>query len=134
MRCNKTIIYTCALAGSLAWAQLPSINVNGVTNGASFLAGIASGSWVTIKGTNLATATRTWALRGVKGNMLPLSLDGVSVKINNKDAPGYFISPTRINVLAPSDTATGSVAVTVTNSRGTSAQVNATLQKFAPGW
>ena len=119
---------------ALCLAQAPAINTNGVTNGGSFLPGIASGSWITIKGTNLSTTTRTWAQADFKGNTLPLSLDGVGVTVNNKDAPVYFISPTQINAMAPSDTAIGSVAVTVATSRGTSPPVSGVLQSVAPGW
>ena len=119
---------------ALCLAQAPAINTNGVTNGGSFLPGIASGSWITIKGTNLSTTTRTWANADFKGNVLPLSLDGVNVKVNNKDAPVYFISPTQINALAPADAATGSVGVAVTTPLGTSPIVNATMQRLAPAW
>jgi uncharacterized protein (TIGR03437 family) len=122
------------LVCGLCSAQIPVINANGVTNGASFQPGIAAGSWVTIKGTNLATTTRIWGSADFRGSTLPLSLDGTSVKINNRDAPVYFISPTQVNVLAPPDATVGNVPVTVSTSRGTSAPVNAALQRFAPGW
>jgi uncharacterized protein (TIGR03437 family) len=65
---------------------------------------------------------------------LPTSLDGVSVKINNKDAAVYFISPTQLNVQAPSDSALGDVPVTVTTSDGTSGAATAQLQAFAPAF
>jgi uncharacterized protein (TIGR03437 family) len=125
---NFTIALTVTAVGA------PVVAANGVVNGASYLPGIASGSWITIRGTNLSATTRTWNQDDFRGNYLPLSLDGISVKVNNKDAPVYFISPTQINALAPADTATGSVAVTVTNSRGPGAPVAATLQRFAPAW
>ena len=94
----------------------------------------AAGSWVTIQGTNLATATRTWRADEIVNGALPTSLDGVSVKINGKDASVYFISPTQINVQAPSDTAQGDVQVTVTNAAGTSAAATAQLQSFSPAF
>jgi len=119
-------------ATAAAWGQAPAVSANGVVNGASGLAGIASGSWVTIFGTNLATTTRTWTAADFQSGRLPVSLDGVSVKINNRDALVYFVSPAQINVLAPSDVATGVVSVTVTTPRGTSAAATATYQKYAP--
>jgi uncharacterized protein (TIGR03437 family) len=112
----------------------PTVSVTSVSNGASFLPGIASGSWITIMGTNLSATTRNWTQADFKKGVLPLSLDGVSVKVNNKAAPVYFISPTQINALAPPDTATGSIALTVTTSRGTSNTLYTTLQGVAPGW
>ena len=45
----------------------------------------------------------------------------------------YYISPTQINVQAP-DFGTGSVAVTVTNSTGTSNTMNVTADSFAPAF
>ena len=124
--------FTIALTVNMA--GVPVIQSNGVVNGASFQAGIAGGSWVTVKGTNLSPTTRIWTGSDFKGNALPLLLDGVSVKVNNKDAAVYYVSPTQINALAPADTALGSVAVTVTNTVGTSVPVNANLQRTAPAW
>src|SRR5262249_15602489 len=69
----------------------------------------------------------------VNGSM-PTSLGGVSVNINNKPAFVYYVSSTQINVLAPADTATGAVSVTVTNSSGTSQAASATPLPFAPAF
>jgi len=38
----------------------PSIGSGGVVNAASFLPGIAPGTWITIKGAQLSATTRTW--------------------------------------------------------------------------
>ena len=56
-----------------------------------FPGGIVAGSWTTIRGANLS---------------------GLQVKINNSDAPVYYISPTQINVQAPNDIS-GNVSVQV---------------------
>lgn len=129
---RATVLVTLTGQGTAA-APLPVISTtSGVVNGASFLAGIASGSWLTIRGTDLASTTRIWASADFKDNRLPTSLDGVSVKINNRDALVYYISPTQINALAPSDAATGPVSVTVTNSLGTSQPAQASYQQYAP--
>jgi uncharacterized protein (TIGR03437 family) len=112
----------------------PAISQNGVLNGASLLSGISSGSWITIFGTSLASTTRIWQSADFSGNKLPKALDGVSVKVNGKDAPVYFISPTQINALSPTETVLGSVNVTVTNQKGTSTQLAATLQTYAPAF
>lgn len=93
--------------------------ISGVVNGASFQPGISSGSWVTIAGANLATTSRTWTAAEVVTGALPTQLDGVSVSINGKAAYVYYISPTQLDVQAPSDTAAGPVVVQVTNSSGT---------------
>jgi uncharacterized protein (TIGR03437 family) len=124
---------TVALSGQ-GVAAAPRPAVSSVENGASFLPGISTGSWITIRGTNLASTTRIWTGADFQGNRLPVSLDGVSVKVNNRDAAVYYISPTQINALALADTALGPVSVTVTNSLGTSAAVQATYQQYAPGF
>jgi uncharacterized protein (TIGR03437 family) len=65
-------------------------------------------------------------------NGLPTSLDGVSVKIDNKSAYVSYISPTQLNVVAPADTATGSVNVSVTNNGVTSSSATVQLVAQSP--
>jgi uncharacterized repeat protein (TIGR03803 family) len=56
-------------------ANTPAIAAsNGVVSGASFQSGIANGSWITIKGTNLSTVTDNWNNAIVSG-ALPTTLD-----------------------------------------------------------
>jgi uncharacterized protein (TIGR03437 family) len=100
-----------------------------VLNGASFQPGIEAGSWVTVKGTNLANKVDLAA----SGN-LPTQLDGVSVTIDGIAAFVDYISPTQINVQAPSDAALGAVSVVVTNNGAVSAPVTAQLQAAAPAF
>ena len=69
----------------------------------------------------------------VNGN-LPTSLDGVSVTIDGKAAFVYYISPTQINVQAPSDSTTGAVNVVVNNNGNASAPATAQLQAAAPAF
>lgn len=107
---------------------------SGVVNGAAYQAGVAPGSWVSIFGDHLAPSTRSWGAADIVDGRLPTSLDGVSVRINNKPAAVYFISPKQINVQAPADDATGPVQVTVTTAAGASDPVTATLQAFLPGF
>ena len=94
--------------------------ITSVLNGASYQPGIEAGSWVMIQGTNLANTFpgRTWRSDEIVNGNLPTSLDGVSVTIDGKPAFVYYISPTQINVQAPSDTAAGAVNVVVDNNGG----------------
>jgi uncharacterized protein (TIGR03437 family) len=107
-----------------------------VLNGASYLPGIEAGSWVMIQGTNLANTTpgRTWRSDEIVNGNLPTSLDGVSVAIDGKPAFVYYISPTQINVQAPSDSVVGAVSVVVDNNGSTSAPATAQLQAVAPAF
>jgi uncharacterized protein (TIGR03437 family) len=107
-----------------------------VFNGASFQPGIETGSWVTIKGANLANTSpgRIWRTNEVIDGNLPTSLDGVSVTIDGKPAFVYYISPTQINVQAASDNNVGPVSVVVNNNGAMSAPGTAQLQNFAPAF
>lgn len=100
-------------------------------NGASFGTGIAGGSWVTLTGTNLAATTKTWSTADITNGRLPTSLGGVSVSIGGSAAAVYYVSPTQVNVLAPS-LAAGAVTVVLTNGSG-SASAGATATAAAPG-
>ena len=110
--------------------------ITAVVNGANFLLGIEAGSWVTIRGNNLANTNpgRTWRPDEVANGALPVSLDGVSVTIDGKPAFVYYISPTQINVQAPSDTAVGTVSVVVNNNGVVSGAAPAAMQSFAPAF
>ncbi|MGP0070925.1 MAG: SBBP repeat-containing protein [Bryobacteraceae bacterium] len=110
--------------------------ISSVFNGASFLPGIEAGSWAMIQGTNLSNTYpgRTWTASEIVNGNLPTSLDGVSVSIDGKPAFVYYISPTQINVQAPSDSAVGAVNVVVTNNGAVSAAGTAQLQSFAPAF
>jgi uncharacterized protein (TIGR03437 family) len=108
--------------------------ISAVVDSASFGPAIESGSWVTIQGSNLANTTRSWKDSDFNGSNLPTSLDGVSVTINGKPAFVAYISPSQINVQAPSDNSTGAVAVVVNNNSVLSAPVMAQLQAAAPAF
>ena len=106
-----------------------------VVNGATFQPPlIAPGTWVSIFGTGLSdnpTAV-TWDNAVVNGRV-PLSLGGVTVKINNLPAYISYLSPTQINAASPADTTQGPVSVTVTNNGRVSAAAVVPLGAFSPG-
>ena len=110
----------------------PPPTMSAVQNGASFLPGFSQGSWITIKGTNLAGTTRVWTGVDFVGPNLPTQLDGASVTVDGKPAYVYYISPTQINVLAPADAAQGPVQVQVTYAGQTSAVMSAVESTFSP--
>lgn len=98
------------------------------------MAGAASGSWLEIHGSGLASTTRTWRSNEIVNGKLPESLDGVSVRINNQPASVYYISPTQINVLAPDTTIDANAPVAVTNSAGTSTEVTVAFKRLKPSF
>jgi uncharacterized protein (TIGR03437 family) len=131
-------VYNSNLAAGLAPADsiplsVPTVDPAGVVSGASFQAGIVSGSWLTIKGSNLSPVPLdTWD-QSIKNGVLPTTLDGVSVNVGSKPAYVYFVSPNQINVQAP-DVGTGPVPVTVTTGGGTSVAVTATVVAQMPAF
>jgi uncharacterized protein (TIGR03437 family) len=124
---------TAGVSMKTAAAAAPAVTSGGIANAASGVAGLAPEAWITIYGTNLATATRTLTDSDLVNNQIPTTLGGVSVQINGKAAYMYYISPTQINVLSPPDTNLGSVPVLVTNAAGTSTAVTGVMQSILPG-
>jgi uncharacterized protein (TIGR03437 family) len=110
--------------------------ITGVVNGASLQPGIAVGSWVTVFGQNLANTVpgRIWTSAELAGGAAPTSMDGVTVSIDGKTAPLAYISPGQINLLAPADSATGTVSVVVHNNGVDGAAAMAQLQAAAPAF
>jgi uncharacterized protein (TIGR03437 family) len=91
---------------------------------------IQSGTWVAIKGSNLSITSPG---RGWNANeSFPTSMDGTSVTINNQPAFVYFISPTQVNVQAPTDTTVGPVSVVLTNNGVSSPAATANYQTNSP--
>ncbi len=107
---------------------------NPVANGATYLPGMVSGSWVQIQGQNLATASRIWWADEIVGNTLPAEIDHVRVTINGKNAAVYYVSPTQLNVQAPTDSTIGPVNIQVTRDGAVSAVIQANYVAAAPGF
>jgi uncharacterized protein (TIGR03437 family) len=124
---------TVGVTLNVAASARPAVAAGGIGNAVSGVAGVAPGAWISIYGTNFAIATRAVTTSDLINDVLPISLDGVSVQINGKAAYIQYVSPTQINVLAPDDTSTGQVAIAVTNAAGTSSTVTATMQTVLPG-
>jgi uncharacterized protein (TIGR03437 family) len=103
----------------------------------------ASGSWLEIKGTNLAdpndprlmaaTNPGQWTASDFSGPNAPTMLDGISVSINGKPAYVWYLSPGQLNVQAPGDSTVGNVSITVTNCHATSAAFTFARVAQAPG-
>ena len=131
---NVTVSTTAQALMSLASAKLltigegsPSIQPGGVVPVASPVGTIQPGEWVSVFGSSLATTTANWT------GTFPIALAGTSVTIDGKSAYLSYVSPTQINVQAPDDAVTGSVAVVVTTEFGM-ATSNVTLAAVAPSF
>jgi uncharacterized protein (TIGR03437 family) len=112
----------------------PAPIVTAVANAASYQPGLASGTWISIFGTNLSASTYTWQNSDFVNGLLPTSLQGVSVTINGVAAYVAYISPTQINLLAPDDATIGAVQVQVTAARQSSNSLSTPKTLFAPAF
>lgn len=108
--------------------------IGAVLNAGSLAPGTSSSTWITIQGLGLSETTRSWTAADMVGNQLPTKLDGVSVTVNGLPAYPSYISPIQINVLAPTDPATGPVQVQVTNTQGTSKPFTVTKSDPMPAF
>jgi len=105
------------------------LNPTGVVNAASFApftTGIAPGELITLFGTGFAS-----------GNFLdatfPLTLGGVTVRINGRNAPIYVVSPGQLSLIVPYETATGVAEIQVIQNGTTSNRVTVYVNRTAPG-
>jgi uncharacterized protein (TIGR03437 family) len=105
------------------------LNPQGVVNGASFApAGnsITPGEFIALFGTGLAKSLQ------VASPPYPPTLNGVTVQINGKPAPIYFVSTGQINCLVPYGVTGTTATITVTNGTASNA-VTVPLAPTAPG-
>jgi uncharacterized protein (TIGR03437 family) len=129
--------YTCT---NTTPPVITSVDSAGSYGGYSYF---ASGSWLEIKGTNLAdpadprlTAAANpgqWTSSDFNGANAPTVLDSISVSINGKPAYVWYLSATQLNVQAPEDSPTGNIAITVTNCKATSQPLTFPRRPLAPG-
>jgi uncharacterized protein (TIGR03437 family) len=138
LQLSGTAPYTCTNTTPPVITSIDSASAYG---GYSYF---ASGSWLEIKGVNLAdpadprltaaTNPGQWTSSDFNGSSAPTSLDGISVSINEKPAYVWYLSTGQLNVQAPEDSATGNVAITVTNCKATSPMFTFARRPLAPGF
>jgi len=121
----------------LVGVQTPSLsgtgvflNPLGVINAASFAPPgnpISPGQFVALFGTGLAPSTAT------AKPPYPATLNNVSVLINGKNAPIYFVSAGQINALVPFATTGPTATIVVQNGTASSNSVTVPVGTTAPG-
>lgn len=135
---NNTVYFTAGPGGQKhgilgSIHANPNIAASAITSAAQPTGGISANTFLTIKGTNLAATKRTLVAADIVGGLLPTTVDGVSVTINNQPAYITYISPVQINlVTATTLPPAGAQAVVVTQNTLTSATVSVTSQPLAP--
>lgn len=136
---DKDTVYFTAGPGGQKHGILGSIQANpnvaagAITNAAQGAGGVAANTFLTIKGTGLAATKRSIGAADIVANLLPASVDGVTVTVNDKPAFISYISPVQINLITPADLPpSGAVTVVVSNNGLTSATLNVNTQPVAP--
>jgi uncharacterized protein (TIGR03437 family) len=134
MQFNATTIAAPAGGGVTCTISAPPLiaSVRSLTDFGG-LSNFAPGSWLEVKGSNLAVDTRLWGGSDFLGSNAPTSLDGSSVSIDGNAAFVEYISGGQINVQAPADSATGPVKIAVTTCAGASAPIIVQEAPLAPG-
>lgn len=94
---------------------------------------ISQNAWIEVHGTNLANVTETWSNSNFS-NGLPTTLGNVSATVDSKPAAIYYVSTTQVNILAPLDSATGSVPVQLNTPNGTTSVATTTEVQTAPAF
>lgn len=123
-------VYVPNLFGVAVYGELPAGApvVTAVADGAAFSPeALAPGSLISIFGSRLAATTAS-----ASAVPLPLSIDDVSVTINDVSAPLLYVSPRQINAQIPYETPAGPVTLTVRALGALSAPVKITLKAAAP--
>lgn len=112
----------------IAPVNAPSFTAAGIVQGATQLAGpLAPNTIATIYGTNLSWTAEAASETGLTGGLLPTSLAGVSVYVNDTLANLLYVSPGQINFLIPYS-ADGSSAGVVVARQGVGGPVDANGQ------
>jgi uncharacterized protein (TIGR03437 family) len=121
---------TAARAATPLQTTLPVVAVSAAT----FETGpLAPNSIASLFGVNLATRVETST-----ATPLPTSLAGTTVRVRDSQnverfAQLFFVAPTQINFLMPSDTATGEATITVVTGEGITSVGRVQIARVAPG-
>ena len=130
----KSILAALALAACLCaqQANAPDYTAAGIVNGASFAPGLAPNAIISIFGTNLSWDTHALEAIDLAGGVMPTSMANVEVYFEGWPAYLYYVSPTQINLLVPSDLLAGTFQFWVDRQGTRGPIVTVTLQDTAP--
>lgn len=115
--------------------SFPSYTAAGIANTAANQAGLYSANTlISIYGSSLSAGTQAVSAADVRGGTLPTSLGPAPVRvlIEGQFAGMYFVSPTQVNVLIPTNLLPGTVTLQVVLSGRAGPPVNLRLEESAP--
>jgi uncharacterized protein (TIGR03437 family) len=106
----------------------PAFPAAGVVNAASYTTGLSPGGFASIFGVGLAAGQNSAALPPY-----PKRLSGVQVLVNGQPAALHYVSDAQVNFVVPTETATGTAQIVVTNLVGASAAIEVPVLAASPG-
>ncbi|MBI5086037.1 MAG: SMP-30/gluconolactonase/LRE family protein [Acidobacteria bacterium] len=114
---------------------IPVISDDGVISSAAFGAftAVAPGSWIEIRGSNLAASAREWTPADFDGTRAPTALDGTRVTIGGQPAYIAYVSPELIRAQLPFGISPGAQELMVTSAGGSSAPYRLSVNAAQPG-
>jgi uncharacterized protein (TIGR03437 family) len=132
----KTLLAALAMAAGLtAQPNYPTYTAVDLLNGASFQPGLAPNTIVTLF---TAGGSLSWATVAVQesdlinGNQLPTALGGVQVFVATYAAPLYYVSPTQVNLLIPSNLRPGVMNLFLARDGASGPLIQITVNAAAP--
>lgn len=126
MTTRQTTVSACQSGGG----SVPAFTASSVTNAASFVSGMSSGSLVSVFGRGFTVSGGVAAADRIP---LPTQLNGTSVMINGIPAPLLFVSDTQINLQVPHELTGQSNATLVVSNGIASTSVQMQIMPAHPG-
>lgn len=124
-------------AGETVSSAAPAYSAASIVNNANNLSGsLAPNTIVTLYGENLAYTTRALAPGDVTGGRIPTALPGTGVRVLIRNVPAgiYFVSPTQINLLVPSNLVPGEATLQLVQHGHAGPEVRIRLRSAAPAF
>src|SRR6266481_2511248 len=121
------------------WAQdskdpPPTFSSDSIVNSANgSAASLTPNVLATLYGSALARSVGAVSLRDIGASQLPTTLAGVRIKVGGIFAPLYYVSPTQINFVIPSNLLLGETDLTVYREGVEAPAVQINLLDVAPG-
>jgi uncharacterized protein (TIGR03437 family) len=123
---------TTAMSGGIVVTVNPKLNA--ALDGAGFNGNLAPGTIFSIFGTDLAFGNGDGNSDAAAATPLPTELGGVNVKVGNRYAPLFYVSPTQINAMIPFETTGTSTTLNIETGPGAEGKgIQINLSPTAPG-
>jgi uncharacterized protein (TIGR03437 family) len=124
----KWIWFPAVLLMAVAGGAFAQPQVGAVTNAADYTPTLAPGSLATIFGSGMAPS-----IASATSTPLPASLNTVTVTVDGRSAPLYYVNPVQINFQIPYNTTAGLAKLIVTNGSQKSSAAQFVVAAYAPG-